>query len=227
MYPADLTAQKMIKVLNLYAGIGGNRKLWPKECKVTAIENNKEIAKIYQDFFPEDKVIVTDAHKYLLEHYKEFDFIWSSPPCPTHSVTNFFLNAQGTIRYPDMALWQEIVFLQHFYKGIWVVENVEPYYNLIFNGEPPYHLERHYFWTNIRLTNKPKKNEFNILNARESTRALADSNIKDLEKLHGIDISKYQGEVYDIRKMLRNCVNPKLGLHIFKEAFKVKQETLN
>ncbi|KKL95901.1 hypothetical protein LCGC14_1849900, partial [marine sediment metagenome] len=56
--------QSKLKVLNLYAGIGGNRQLWPKECEVTAIENNKEIAKIYQDFFPDDKVIVTDAHQY-------------------------------------------------------------------------------------------------------------------------------------------------------------------
>ena len=71
-----------LKVLNLYAGIGGNRKLWTN-VDVTAIEINSEIAKIYQDFFPDDKVIIGDAHKYLLEHYKEFDFIWSSPPCPT------------------------------------------------------------------------------------------------------------------------------------------------
>jgi len=28
-----------MKVLNLYVGIGGNRKLWPKECEVTAVEN--------------------------------------------------------------------------------------------------------------------------------------------------------------------------------------------
>jgi len=71
----------MIKILNLYAGIGGNRKLWPdQEIEVTAIENNKSIAKIYKDFFPNDTVIVGDAHQYLLEHYKEFDFIWSSPP---------------------------------------------------------------------------------------------------------------------------------------------------
>ena len=32
-----------MKVLNLYAGIGGNRKLW-KDVEVTAVENNKEIA---------------------------------------------------------------------------------------------------------------------------------------------------------------------------------------
>ena len=94
-----------MKVLNLYAGIGGNRKLW-KDVDVTAVELNPEIAKIYQDFFPDDKVVVADAHQYLLDHFKEFDFIWSSPPCPSHSVTNHFLHHQGIVRYPDMALWQ-------------------------------------------------------------------------------------------------------------------------
>ena len=74
-----------MKILNLYAGIGGNRKLWGNEHEITAVEINPQIAKIYQDFFPNDTVIVADAHQYLLEHYKEFDFIWSSPPCPTHS----------------------------------------------------------------------------------------------------------------------------------------------
>ena len=210
-----------MKVLNLYAGIGGNRKLW-KDVEVIAIENNKEIAKIYQDFFPDDKVIVTDDHSYLLEHYKEFDFIWSSPPCPTHSITNFFLNAQGIVRYPDMNLWQEIIFLKHFVHCKWVVENVVLYYEPFIK---PYHNERHYFWSNFSIPNNPKKNDFNIINARESTRALADSNINDLQKLHGFNLKKYKN-VKDIRKTLRNCVNPKLGLHIFNCAFKEKQEVL-
>jgi len=97
----------MLKVLNLYAGIGGNRKLWT-DVAVTAVEMNPKIAAIYQDFFPSDKVVVGDAHQYLLEHFSEYDFIWSSPPCPTHSICNNFLHAQGIIRYPDMGLWQEI-----------------------------------------------------------------------------------------------------------------------
>ena len=67
-----------IKILNLYAGIGGNRKLWGNEHEITAIENNQGIAKIYQDFFPNDKVIVCDAHEYLLKHFNKFDFIWSN-----------------------------------------------------------------------------------------------------------------------------------------------------
>jgi DNA (cytosine-5)-methyltransferase 1 len=50
-----------VKVLNLYAGIGGNRKLW-EDVEVTAVELDPKIAAIYQDFFPEDKVM---AKKYL------------------------------------------------------------------------------------------------------------------------------------------------------------------
>ena len=57
-----------MRILNLYAGIGGNRKLW-KGVDVVAVENNPQIAKRYQDFFPKDKVIITDAHQYLLEHF--------------------------------------------------------------------------------------------------------------------------------------------------------------
>ena len=79
----------MTRILNLYAGIGGNRKLWT-DCDVTAVEINPEIANIYQDLFPNDKVIIGDAHEYLINHFKEFDFIWASPPCPTHSRARFW-----------------------------------------------------------------------------------------------------------------------------------------
>jgi DNA (cytosine-5)-methyltransferase 1 len=96
-----------MKVLNLYAGIGGNRKLWT-DVDVTAVELNPQIAKIYQDFFPNDKVIVGDAHQYLLEHFKEFDFIWSSPPCQSHSRLNL-VNVSRKFHEPrfiDMTLYQ-------------------------------------------------------------------------------------------------------------------------
>ena len=74
-----------MKILNLYAGIGGNRKLWGNKHKITAVEYDEKIAKIYKDLYPNDEVITGDAHKYLEEHFQEFDFIWSSPPCPSHS----------------------------------------------------------------------------------------------------------------------------------------------
>ena len=37
-----------MKILNLYAGIGGNRTLWGDKHEVTAVEINAEIAGIYK-----------------------------------------------------------------------------------------------------------------------------------------------------------------------------------
>lgn len=133
----------MIKALNLYAGLGGNRKLW-RGVQVTAVENNPQIAVIYKRLFPRDKVIVTDAHQYLLDHYKEFDFIWDSNPCVTHTQLNNMLKNK---RYPDLSLYQEILFLKHFFKGKYVVENTRPYYAPLI----PYtkDIGRNIFWTNF------------------------------------------------------------------------------
>lgn len=74
-----------MRILNLYACLGGNRYKWGNDHEITAIELDPELAILYKARFPADKVIITDAHQYLLEHYNEFDFIWSSPPCPSHS----------------------------------------------------------------------------------------------------------------------------------------------
>ena len=201
-----------MKILNLYSGIGGNRRLWGDTHEITAIENNEAIAKIYQDFFSNDKVIITDAHQYLLGHFKEFDFIWSSPPCPTHSVTNHFLHARGNIRYPDMALWQEIVFLQKWFKGKWVVENVKSYYPPLW---PPTKLDRHYFWSNFRIGDFKVERHFNICKARASTRKNQEEDVKELEEFHKI---KLPVEAKNQRLLLRNCVYPPLGLHILNES---------
>lgn len=105
-----------MKILNLYAGIGGNRKLWGDENEITAVELDPKIAEVYKDLFPNDNVIVADAHQYLLDHYQEFDFIWSSPPCPTHSRARFWGWSKKRPVYPDMTLWQEILFLKHHCK---------------------------------------------------------------------------------------------------------------
>jgi len=195
-----------IKVLNLYVGIGGNRKLW-KDVDVTAIENNPEIAKIYQDFFPNDKVIVGDAHEYLLKHYREFNFIWSSPPCQTHSKARFWASKGNRypVHYPDMRLYQEILFLDNFCRCKWAVENVVGYY------EPfmcPLEIGNHYIWSNFFIENR----DFKRCNINNIT-------IKD-SVLSGIKISTRKDAI------LRSMVNPKLGLHIFECAFKIKQQEL-
>ena len=193
-----------MKVLNLYAGIGGNRKLW-QDVEVTAVELNPKIAKIYQDFFPQDKMIITDAHQYLLEHFKEYDFIWSSPPCPTHSrVNDMFVRSNiNPIRYPDMKLYEEILLLKHHFKNKYCVENVIAYYKPLI---PCYEIDNHWFWTNFHIQEVPKK-------CREHH-----GGIEALQKRKQFNIEKYVG--IDKIKTLRNCVLPELGLHILKESQK-------
>jgi len=107
-----------MKVLNLYAGIGGNRKYW-EDVEVTAVEYNEEIANVYQHFFPNDNVIVDDAHEYLAKNWRNFDFIWSSPPCQSHSKVRMMASKGGSYDtvMPDMKLWAEIIFLQNFTKN--------------------------------------------------------------------------------------------------------------
>lgn len=202
-----------LKILNLYAGIGGNRKLWDGDIEVTAVELNPEIAKIYQDFFPNDKVIVTDAHQYLLEHFREFDFIWSSPPCPSHSkirIHSAVARGQNKPLYPDMKLYEEILLLQGYFKGKWVVENVIAWYEPLIK---PNKVGNHFYWTNFPLTNI------------ESEGRQHDGKISELQKRKGFDLSKYSIGI-DKKLLLRNCVEPNEALHIFKMAFKEPQLTL-
>lgn len=196
----------LMRVLNLYAGIGGNRKLWT-DVDVTAVEYNPNIAKIYKDFFPNDNVIVADAHEYLLEHFEEYDFIWGSPPCPTHSRMNFLHNVKGNkIKYPDMKLYQEIIVLQTFFKGKYCIENVRSYYEPLIR---PQESGRHFFWTNFKITDidvgtKVRNDKGMTLNIKMDAR---DFQIKDFYDYDG-----------DKRTLLNNCVEPELGLHIMNCA---------
>lgn len=194
-----------VRVLNLYAGIGGNRKYW-QDVEVTAVEYNTEIAGIYKDYYPNDNVIVGDAHDYLLKHYKEFDFIWASPPCPSHSRVRLMASKGGDYDpiFPDMTLWQEIIFLQRFFDGKWCVENVIPYYEPLV--KPTVELERHLFWTNFKI-NKWKFEKDGVRIAH----------IKSTDIHYGYDLSKYNIE-HDKVKILRNMVNPDIGLYIMEQA---------
>ena len=203
-----------MKILNLYAGIGGNRKLWGDKHEVTAIEHDPKIAKIYQDFFPNDNVIITDAHKYLLEHFKEFDFIWSSPPCPTHSDIRRAATHRGQNKpvYPNMELYEEIILLKHFapLNCKWVVENVRPYYKPLIEFQKS---GRHCFWANFKIPYIKSQNH-EIHNS-----------IIGSQTVYGFSLNKFKW-LKDKRQLLRNLVNPKISLHVFNCAFKEKQEVL-
>ncbi len=196
-----------MKILNLYAGIGGNRKLWGDEHQVTAVELNEQIAVVYKDHFPNDEVIVGDAHDYLKAHFTDFDFIWASPPCKTHSSfrQNICVRYRGTEpKYPDMTLYEEILFLQANAKCQWVVENVKPYYKPLIEGQL---IQRHLFWSNFTI-NEVKLKQDSIRTAQ----------IPDLEQHHGYDLSQYK--LSNKRQILRNCVFPELGKHVFDCALK-------
>lgn len=194
------------KVLNLYAGIGGNRKLWGENCEVTAVEHDENIAKVYADHFPTDQIVIGDAHAYLLDHFSEFDFIWSSPPCQSHAsfrqnIGVRFRGVQPT--YLDIKLWQEIVFLQHNFAGEWVVENVKPYYTPFI--PPTVVLQRHFFWSNFLIPTMQFKKDL-----------LRSAQIPQLEELHGYDLSGYK--LPNKRQVLRNCVSPTVGSYVFQQT---------
>lgn len=198
-----------IKILNLYAGIGGNRKLW-RNVEVTAIELNPEIADVYASLFPQDNLIITDAHQYLLNHYKKFDFIWSSRPCQSHSRFRQHLQVGiGNSKpiYPDLGLYEEIIFLQYnikSHKTLFVVENVDPYYQPLVDYTAK--LDRHLFWSNFMITD-----------FQNGSAKIRSSQIAELQAYHGYDLSQFK--ISNKRQILRNCVNPELGLHIFNCAF--------
>jgi DNA (cytosine-5)-methyltransferase 1 len=197
-----------MKVLNLYACLGGNRLLW-ENCEVTAIELDEELARLYQERFPNDTVIVADAHEYLINHYKEFDFIWSSPPCPSHSrmrKTNTGVGERKSkASYPDMKLYEEIIFLDNFYNGKYCVENVIPYYEPLIQAQKR---GRHLYWTNFKLPND--------LGDRKCNKFIH-SKVKDLCEFHNYDFTKYKGK-QRIDKIARNLVDYEAGKTIFECA---------
>lgn len=211
-----------MKILNLYAGIGGNRKLWGDEHDITAVENNEKIANIYKDLYPNDEVIVEDAHQYLLDHHKQYDFIWSSPPCQSHSRTNIFLNAQGRgIRYPDMNLWQEILYLKRFHKGKFVVENVRTYYEPLIK---PVEMSRHFFWLNFSVNQYKIKPKFSTLNCKSDSRKDRKTYYKELQDYLGIYLKKDLYINHDKFSVLTNCVHPLLGQYILDCAMNVRRQ---
>lgn len=199
-----------MKILNLYACLGGNRYKWnevKEDIEVTAVEWDKELAKLYQERFPNDTVIVADAHQYLLDHYKEFDFIWSSPPCPTHSRLVTSNKNKIKMKYPDMKLYQEVIFLDNFFKGKYVVENVIPFYTPLI---PSNKRGRHLYWTNFNLPNN--------INERPAIGISQGVNeVKRLCEFHDYDFYKYKGK-QPTNKIARNLVDYKAGKTIFETA---------
>jgi DNA (cytosine-5)-methyltransferase 1 len=196
---------KKYKVLNLYACLGGNRYKWT-DCEVTAVELDEEAARLYQERFPNDIVIVADAHQYLLDHFKEFDFIWSSPPCPSHSRARFARKSTTSAIYPDLKLYEEILFLENWFEGKYCVENVIPYYEPLI---PAQKRGRHLYWTNFILPNELNERKASIMESKDE--------VSQWCKFHNYDFRQYKGK-QSVQKMARNLVDYEAGLTIFNVA---------
>ena len=209
-----------MKILNLYACLGGNRYKWGDEHEITAVELDEELAKLYQERFPNDTVIVADAHQYLLDHYKEFDFIWTSPPCPTHSKVRVTQKNQDFYipKYPDMKLYEEIIFLKEHFKGQYVVENVIPYYEPLI---PAKKRGRHLYWTNFNIPYDLDRKEAKGIMCGQTT-----DEVSKLCNFHNIDrefLNSYKGK-QSKTKIIRNLVDYEVGKTILDTAMGIIQK---
>ena len=204
-----------MKILNLFAGIGGNRTLWGNEHEITAIENDQQVAMIYLKRFPNDIVIVGDAYQYFINNFEKFDFVWASPPCQSHSWNTYGLvgyaykGNRRKIQFPDLRLYSLIMFLKHQFRGLWVIENVVPYYEPLI--KPTTRRGRHYYWSNIPLKNSSKRGDsFGNMGTYESKEI-----VMKIAKERGIELSLLSSlDEYKLNQTLRNMILPEEGKHI-------------
>ena len=204
---------KYLKILNLFAGLGGNRKYWDEVARekginieVTAVEFDPEIAKAYTKRYPNDNVIVGDAWDYAAKNYLDFDFIWASPPCQTHSRLNIANNIRNdrTKRLPDFRLYELIVYLKYFCKKAFVVENVVPFYDPLI--KPSAEIGRHYFWANFDL--------FFLHNS--NFRIVTKTKVGDF-----MDLDLNEFKIKNKRQAIRNEVDYEIGKKIFERFLNV------
>jgi len=217
---------KEYNILNLYACLGGNRYKWDQvaessgiKINVTAVELDPFLAELYKERFPKDTVIIADAHQYLQDNYNRYDFIWTSPPCPTHSRARFWgcKNGEKATKpvFPDMQLYEEIIFLENYFKGKYVVENVIPYYEPLITAKKR---GRHLYWTNFNLPTN--------INERKEGKGIigsASDEIKKLSTFHDYDFTKYKGK-QRLNKIARNLVDYEAGKTIFEVAMDIYKQ---
>jgi len=195
-----------MKILNLYSCLGGNRYKWGDEHEITAVELDPELARMYQERFPNDTVIIDDAHEYLRQKYMNFDFVWTSPPCPSHSRARNY-NSKYEALYPDMKLYEEVILLETRFKGKYVVENVIPYYEPLI---PAQKRGRHLYWSNFILP-------MNLNHRKTPVFGNVKNELELLCDFHSIDVSSYKGKQSKV-KIARNLVDYKAGETILNTA---------
>lgn len=215
----------LIKILNLFAGIGGNRFYWDDfpGLEITAIDNNPEVAHEYSILFPQDELLITGAWDYVEKNYKKYDIIWASPPCQTHSFLSRANSQAKHKRLPDFRLYSLIIFLQEYFKGSYIIENVRSYYKPLIK---PQHIGRHYFWSNL-LLEKVDYPHFNLKPRTGKTTVV--EYLENIQNWLGIKLSKriYLNGNHAPGQIYRNCVHTILGRELMKQLIsKTRKQTL-
>jgi DNA (cytosine-5)-methyltransferase 1 len=125
------------------------------------------------------------------------------------------MKTKRKMKYPDMALYQEIIFLEYYYDGKYVVENVIPFYDLLIQG---YKRNRHIYWTNFNLPSN--------LSKRKNPDLGRTKNVVDaLSKFHDYDFRKYKGK-QSIQKVARNLVDYEAGKTILDTVMGIRTKQI-
>ena len=100
-----------------------------------------------------------------------------------------------------MKLYQEIIFLEYYYKGKWIVENVIPFYEPI-------------------IPAKKRGSE------RKVKISAVNEEVERMSKFHDYDFKQYKGK-QRLDKIARNLVDYEAGRTIFETALGIirKQDT--
>jgi DNA (cytosine-5)-methyltransferase 1 len=199
-----------MKILNLYAGIGANRHLWTDH-SITNVEINAQCCAHLSSTYRDDTVVNEDAVEFLLANYNDFDFIWLSPPCQSHTKLTHSFNKRCP-RLPDFTLYAIHTFLSSFHKGLFVIENVIPYYKPLI--APSASIGRHALWANFTIPFL----KFN--NPKGFASMSTESDFQSLVSWLGIPRPPhiYPGKAHNPCQLLRNATHPAIGNHILNAA---------
>ena len=200
-----------MKILIGCAGLGAESELWDDNVNdITHVEIDPKIGGVLQERKPNRKVIISDAYDYLLKNSRNFDFVWFSPMCQGNSrMIRGGRNRKP--RFPDLKLYEVKIFLDYNFKGKYVIENVVPYYKPLI--KPTAKIGRHLFWSNFPIDESFKCNQ-----PKGFIKTGTVKGSEELKKWLGIH---YEGNLYyngnhDPCQVLRNCVHPDLGSHVFR-----------
>ena len=209
-----------MRILNLYAGLGGNRGSWDNH-EVTSVEFNPKIADMYCKRFPNDEVVIQDVFTFLRDknnNLDDYQFIWASPPCQSHSQLQMFNPSKDTRSpIPDTtSIYGLFTWLNYNFSHSYVIENVQPYY--VPHQKQTVKLGRHLFWANFPIKPKNFNQKFLETIRGDNPGSFSEEeyqfHVKRLKLSIISDDLKKEFKGKKLRTVIRNCIDPRVGKYI-------------